>query len=36
LLDRLTHQADITIIDGQNYRVRESEMEIASRRRKKS
>ena len=29
LLDRLTHHADITLIEGQSYRVRESEMEIA-------
>jgi DNA replication protein DnaC len=36
LLDRLTHHADITLIEGQSYRVRESEMEIASRRKKKS
>jgi DNA replication protein DnaC len=32
LLDRLTHHADITLIEGQSYRVRESEMEIAVRR----
>lgn len=36
LLDRLTHHADITIIEGQSYRVRESEIEIAARRKKKS
>ena len=36
LLDRLTHHADITLIEGQSYRVRESEAEIAARRRKKS
>ena len=36
LLDRLTHHADITLIEGQSYRVRESEMEIAARRKKKS
>lgn len=35
LLDRLTHHADITVIDGQSYRVRESEIETAARRRKK-
>jgi DNA replication protein DnaC len=35
LLDRLTHHADITLIEGQSYRVRESEMEIAARRKKK-
>jgi len=34
LLDRLTHHADITVIEGQSYRVRESEMEIAARRKK--
>ena len=34
LLDRLTHHADITLIEGQSYRVRESEMEIAARRKK--
>lgn len=36
LLDRLTHHADITLIEGQSYRVRESEMEIAARRKQKS
>jgi len=34
LLDRLTHHADISIIDGQSYRVRESEEEAARRRSK--
>ena len=34
LLDRLTHHADITLIEGQSYRVRESEMETAARRKK--
>jgi DNA replication protein DnaC len=34
LLDRLTHHADITLIEGQSYRVRESELEIAARRKK--
>ena len=34
LLDRLTHHADITLIEGLSYRVRESEMEIAARRKK--
>src|ERR1017187_4839046 len=34
LLDRLTHHADITLLEGQSYRVRESEMEIAARRQK--
>jgi DNA replication protein DnaC len=32
LLDRLTHHADITMIEGQSYRVRESELETAARR----
>jgi DNA replication protein DnaC len=36
LLDRLTHHADITLIEGQSYRVRESEAETAARRKKKS
>ena len=35
LLDRLTHHADISVIDGSSYRVRESEQESAARRRKK-
>jgi len=34
LLDRLTHHADVTIVEGQSYRVRESEQETAARRRK--
>jgi DNA replication protein DnaC len=34
LLDRLTHHADITMIEGQSYRVRESELETAARRKK--
>lgn len=34
LLDRLTHHADITLIEGQSYRVRESEIEVAARRKK--
>ena len=34
LLDRLTHHADITLIEGQSYRVRESEMENAARKKK--
>ena len=29
LLDRLTHHADITLLEGQSYRVRESEQEAA-------
>jgi DNA replication protein DnaC len=35
LLDRLLHHADVTAIEGNSYRVRESEQEIAARRRKK-
>jgi len=35
LLDRLTHHVDICLIEGQSYRVRESEMEIAARKKKK-
>jgi DNA replication protein DnaC len=35
LLDRLTHQADVTVIEGQSYRVRESEQEAAARRKKR-
>jgi len=35
LLDRLLHHADVTVIDGHSYRVRESEQETAARRRKK-
>jgi DNA replication protein DnaC len=34
LLDRLTHHADVTIVEGQSYRVRESEQETAARRKK--
>jgi DNA replication protein DnaC len=34
LLDRLTHHADITVIRGKSYRVRESEQEASSRRKK--
>jgi DNA replication protein DnaC len=34
LLDRLTHHAEITVIEGQSYRVRESEMESRERRKK--
>ena len=32
LLDRLTHHADITVIEGESYRRRESEQEAAERR----
>jgi DNA replication protein DnaC len=35
LLDRLLHHADVTVIEGSSYRVRESELETAARRRKK-
>jgi len=35
LLDRLLHHADVTVLDGDSYRVRESERESAARRRKK-
>ena len=31
LLDRLTHHADVTLVEGQSYRVRESEQEAAAR-----
>ncbi len=34
LLDWHTHHADVTVIDGLSYRVKESEQEAASRRRK--
>ena len=27
LLDRLTHHADVTVLEGKSYRVRESEQE---------
>src|SRR5215210_462607 len=33
LLDRLLHHADMTVIEGDSYRVRESEQETAARRR---
>jgi DNA replication protein DnaC len=35
LLDRLLHHADATVIEGDSYRIRESEQETAARRRKK-
>ena len=35
LLDRLTHHAEVTVIEGSSYRVRESEQETAARRIKK-
>jgi DNA replication protein DnaC len=31
LLDRLTHHADISLIEGQSFRIRESELESAAR-----
>jgi DNA replication protein DnaC len=31
LLDRLTHHADVTLIEGKSYRLRESEMEALAR-----
>jgi DNA replication protein DnaC len=35
MLDRLLHNAEVTVIEGESYRVRESELEAAVRRRKK-
>ena len=35
LLDRLLHHADVTVIEGESYRKRESEQQTAARRRKK-
>jgi len=35
MLDRLMHHAEVTVIDGQSYRVRESEIESTARRKKK-
>jgi DNA replication protein DnaC len=35
LVDRLTHHADVTKIDGESFRHRESELESAARRKKK-
>ncbi len=35
LVDRLTHHADVTKIEGKSYRLRESELEAAARRKKK-
>jgi DNA replication protein DnaC len=35
MLDRLLHHADVTVIEGDSYRVRESEQETATRRRRK-
>ena len=36
LLDRLTHHAEVTLIEGKSYRVRESELENAERRKRRS
>lgn len=35
MLDRLMHHADVTVIEGQSYRVRESEADAAARRKTK-
>jgi DNA replication protein DnaC len=35
MLDRLLHHADVTVIEGNSYRVRESEQETAARRKRK-
>jgi len=35
LLDRLLHHAEVTVIEGDSYRVRESQQETAARRRRK-
>jgi hypothetical protein len=35
LVDRLTHHADVTKLEGESYRLRESELEAAARRKKK-
>lgn len=35
LLDRLTHHADATVLEGESYRVHESEKESAARRKRK-
>lgn len=36
LLDRLTHHADVTLIEGQSYRLRESEAEASARKKRLS
>jgi len=36
LLDKLTHHADVTLIEGESYRVHESRREAAARRKKKA
>lgn len=35
LVDRLTHHADVTKVEGDSYRLRESELEAAARRKRK-
>jgi len=35
MLDRLLHHADVIVVEGQSYRVRESEIETTARRKKK-
>lgn len=35
MLDRLLHHADVTVVEGNSYRVRESEQETAARRKNK-
>src|SRR5215831_816121 len=35
MLDRLLHHADVIVVEGQSYRVRESELETTARRKKK-
>lgn len=35
LLDRLIHHADVTVLEGKSYRLRESEIEMAARRKRK-
>jgi DNA replication protein DnaC len=36
MLDRLLHHAEVTVIEGSSYRMRESEQESLERRRSKS
>jgi len=35
MVDRLTHHADVTVLEGKSYRLRESELEAEARRKKK-
>lgn len=35
LLDRLLHHADVTLLEGESYRIRESQLEAAARRKKR-